>query len=46
MEHTSKAKQSVSTDMKPMEENSKAPIGEEEHPLVLNRALNAFVSVK
>ena len=47
MEHTSKTKQPVSTDTKPTEENSKTHlIGEEEHPLALNRALSAFVSVK
>ena len=47
MEHTSKTKQPVSTDMEPTEENSKTHlIGEEEHPLALNRALNAFVSVQ
>ena len=46
MEHT-KTKQPVSTDMKPTEENSKTHlIGEEEHPLALNRALSAFVSVQ
>ena len=47
MERTSKTKQPVSTDMKPTEDNSKTHlIGEEEHPLALNRALSAFVSVK
>ena len=46
MEHTSKTKQPVSTDMKPTEENSKTQIGEGEHPLALNRALSDFVSVK
>ena len=47
MEHASKTKQPVSTDMEPTKDNSKTHlIGEEEHPLALNRALNAFVSVQ